>query len=211
VVDIVQDIVNEFFIEKGIDKQEKETYKSFVVRLQSVFPVENIDDIYKAKDKVGQIQELTEAFYKFYMYRKHECPPGLFEDAITKRTLLFTLDKKWMDHLHNMDILREGIGLRAWGQKDPLIEYKMEGFDMFKAMLLNVAEEAMSLINRYVLVGDSNEMEEDAIEEPATMYYNKSDSNDGGVMKTQRKTDKVGRNEPCPCGSGRKYKKCCMS
>lgn len=211
--DITKSAVAEFYFERAIDtKEELEVFEGFVNRLQSVFPIENLKEIVRSKARAAQIEELTESFYKFYLYRKNDCPPGLFEEAITKRTLLFTLDKKWMDHLHNMDVLREGIGLRAWGQKDPLVEYKMEGFDMFKMMLVNVAEEALSLINRYEIVGDERELETDGIPvvEPQEMSFSSAESS--SVLKTQRRADdKVGRNDPCPCGSGKKYKKCCMN
>ena len=89
---------------------------------------------------------------KAYMKRRDEFPPGFFDSVVTRQVLLMTLDRKWMDHLNNMDTLREGIGLRAYGQRHPLIEYKREAYDMFTELRLNIFEEAVGMIFRAELV-----------------------------------------------------------
>lgn len=127
--------------------------------------------------------------------------------------LLRTIDTKWMEHLDNMDDLRDGIGLRAYGQHDPLVAYKFEAFQMFKEMINAVNEDMIRLILRMQLV------RKDEAERPRVRnVVTNRDGNSGGASGTskigkpavqQRKTEKIGRNDPCPCGSGKKYKKCC--
>lgn len=126
--------------------------------------------------------------------------------------LLRTIDTKWMEHLDNMDDLRDGIGLRAYGQHDPLVAYKFEAFQMFKEMINDVNEDMIRLIMRMQLV------RRDENEQPRVRNVVTNRGEGGGASghgKTgkpavqQRKNEKVGRNDPCPCGSGKKYKKCC--
>lgn len=112
---------------------------------------------------------------------------------------LRVVDSKWMDHLDAMDQLRQGIGLRAYGQRDPLVEYKYEAYDMFNQMIEEIQEEIVRLIYRLVVVERPKERQ-DLIEN----RYEEEEAK-GPVVKKNR----VGRNDPCPCGSGKKYKKCC--
>ncbi|MDN5302492.1 MAG: preprotein translocase subunit SecA [Thermoanaerobacteraceae bacterium] len=116
--------------------------------------------------------------------------------------MLKVVDQKWMDHIDAMDQLREGIGLRAYGQRDPVIEYKIEGYDMFQEMIKNIQEDTLRYLFR-VQVKAAPQMQQRA--------YNVSYSHGGSEEKRQpiRKEKKIGRNDPCPCGSGKKYKKCC--
>jgi preprotein translocase subunit SecA len=124
-----------------------------------------------------------------YESRKAAFPVDLF-DEIVREILLRSIDRKWMDHLHNMDVLRDGIGLRAWGQRDPLIEYKVEAYDMFGDLLAVAGEEALSAIQRFRVVQQQAPTPSEHVDPTAEL---------------------PGRNELCPCGSGKKYKKCCMS
>ena len=101
-----------------------------------------------------------------------------------------------------MDNLRDGIGLRAYGQRDPLMEYKMESFGLFNAMMSNVREEIVSLILKVQLVP----MQEELAPVVKNITYGAPSEEPKTVVNTK---DKVGRNDPCPCGSGKKYKKCC--
>ncbi len=116
--------------------------------------------------------------------------------------LLNVVDKKWMEHIDNMDQLRQGIGLRAYAQTDPVIAYKSEGYDMYEEMLGAIGEDVIKLLFHVKL---ETQIEESKREIPM------STNRDGGeTPKTVvRKGEKVGRNDPCPCGSGLKYKKCC--
>jgi len=131
------------------------------------------------------------------------------EEKITSETmreveriaLLRAVDTKWMDHIDAMDQLRDGINLRAYGQKDPVQEYQIEGFDMFNEMINSVKEETIQYVfhvsERYV------PQREKVAEETGT------NAEAGTKKPTVRSEEKVGRNDLCPCGSGKKYKKCC--
>ena len=116
--------------------------------------------------------------------------------------ILKVIDRKWMDHIDDMDQLRQGIGLQAYGQKDPLVEYKMSGFEMFDEMLSGIQEDTLRLIF-HVRVEEKVEREEVA----KVTGTNKDDTVANAPKK--RTEEKVYPNDPCPCGSGKKYKQCC--
>ena len=118
---------------------------------------------------------------------------------IERAVMLRLVDEKWMDHLDAMDQLRQGIGLRAYGQRDPLIEYKFEGYQMFQNMIDSIQEDTVRYIFRVNVVEER--------EEPKNVVENKYVEE--GPKKPVRNENQVGRNDPCPCGSGKKYKKCC--
>ena len=119
---------------------------------------------------------------------------------LEKVVMLKVVDSKWMDHLDAMDMLRQGIGLRAYGQKDPLIEYKIEAFDMFGQMIEHIQEDIVRYIYRVNIVTQA----EDHLAQATTSH-----GEDAGPKQPVRAKETVGRNEMCPCGSGKKYKKCC--
>ena len=126
---------------------------------------------------------------------------------IERVVLLKTVDRYWMDHIDNMDELRRGIHLRAYGQKDPVVIYRMEGFDMFDGMISAIREDTARLMLT-VQVRTQEEPKREQVAKPTST----SAGTDGSAKpRTVRKTaaQKVGRNDPCPCGSGKKYKKCC--
>jgi preprotein translocase subunit SecA len=117
--------------------------------------------------------------------------------------MLKVVDRKWMDHIDSMAQLREGIGLRAYGQRDPVIEYKMEGYEMFQEMIRGIQEDTIRYLFRLKVKSTP--------ERQQTTYNMSYSHGEGGDNKQQpvRKKKKIGRNDPCPCGSGKKYKKCC--
>ena len=118
--------------------------------------------------------------------------------------LLKTVDQKWMDHIDAMHELRRGIGLNAYAQQDPVTEYKRQGFDMFEAMIDEVREDTARIIFLAQIRGEGPKREKVAKESAAI------GAGDGTVKQQPvRKGKKPGRNDPCPCGSGLKYKKCC--
>ena len=159
---IVSSAVKDAFDKTGI-QESGQAFDDFVLYLETVFPVNNLSDLVKQVATQGAGEAgLTEAMIKLYEYKKNQVPSELFEELVTKRILLSTLDRKWIDHLHNMDVLREGIGLRAYGQREPLVEYKIEAFHMYRALLLSLAEEAISMILRTEISLD-NELDSDAV------------------------------------------------
>ncbi len=132
--------------------------------------------------------------------------------SLERDILLRIIDSKWIDHLHNNDMLREGIGLRAYGQKDPLIEYKREAFNMFNNMMHEIQKETVAHLFRTKLQiqvvqkqDEGSESIDTALTKAADKFIPPSDEDNAPVVKG----DKIGRNDVCPCGSGVKYKKCC--
>lgn len=131
---------------------------------------------------------------------------------IEKDILLRVIDNKWIDHLHNIDMLRDGIGLRAYGQLDPLIEYKKEAYDLFNKMMFEIQSETVKHLFRtkfgvqIVNMQDENVIETDLAR--AAENFHPSEEVEQAIKQPERH-DKIGRNDSCPCGSGKKYKQCC--
>ena len=130
---------------------------------------------------------------------------------LSKVLILQSIDRYWMEHLDNMQDLREGISLRNLAQRDPLVEYKNEGFSLFESMLNTIDE---NVVNRYfkVRVVRQEEQLRQPIQTEKQEVRSLTDNRPGKVEKqhtVKRSAQKVGRNDPCPCGSGKKYKKCC--
>ncbi|MCD8133868.1 MAG: preprotein translocase subunit SecA [Clostridiales bacterium] len=145
---------------------------------------------------------LKEKAVKLYEAKEAEFPEEDMIRELERVILLKSIDRKWMDHIDDMEILREGIGLQAYGQRDPLVEYKMAGFDMFDDMIANMQEETVRLLF-HVKVEQKVEREEVA----KVTGTNKDESVQKAPKKRAQK--KVYPNDPCPCGSGKKYKNCC--
>lgn len=116
--------------------------------------------------------------------------------------ILKVVDRKWMDHIDAMDQLRQGIGLRAYGQRDPVIEYQTEGYDMFQEMISSIQEEVVTIL--YHIKVETNMPKREKVAEPIEASH----GDQAQSKKPLVKGDKVGRNDPCPCGSGKKYKRC---
>lgn len=128
-------------------------------------------------------------------------------DYVMKVIMLQSIDMHWKDHLLSMDHLKEGIGLRGYGQKDPVREYQKEGYEMFMDMIHRIKEDTLE---KLCIVRIQREEEIDEMREAASQDYVLSRGEDVSQSSTVKKdTKKVGRNDPCPCGSGKKYKKCC--
>ncbi len=131
-----------------------------------------------------------------------------FMRHIEKVIMLQVLDGLWKDHLLGMDHLKEGIGLRGYAQKNPLTEYKKEGFDLFGAMMARIKEETTEYLFK-IQVNQEIEMADERVNKPLQVLEHRGDSEVSAKPVTvRREEEKVGRNEPCPCGSGKKYKKC---
>ncbi len=147
-------------------------------------------------------QQLKEEAVKLYESKEAEFPEPEAIREIERVILLKVIDRKWMDHIDDMDQLRQGAGLQAYGQKDPLVEYKLNGYEMFDEMTQNIKEETVRLLFR-VRIEQKVEREQVA----KVTGTNKDDTVQKGPVK--RMEAKVYPNDPCPCGSGKKYKQCC--
>ncbi len=147
-------------------------------------------------------QQLKEEAVKLYEAKEAEFPEPEAIRELERVILLKVIDRKWMDHIDDMDQLRQGVGLQAYGQRDPLVEYKLSGYEMFDEMTQNIKEETVRLLF-HVRVEQKVEREQVA----KVTGTNKDDSVAKAPIK--RETAKVYPNDPCPCGSGKKYKQCC--
>ena len=166
-------------------------------------------------------EEISDKLYRLGVQSYEEKEESLGKELmldLCKFVTLRTIDRKWMNHLDNMDELKQGIGLRAYGQRDPLTEYKFESYDMFNEMTSSTREDVLISLFRIQLRKDSISL--DPIAEQNLKYQQERSQMErsqlrtnqaGGEVKAQPivKPEKIGRNEPCPCGSGKKYKKCC--
>ena len=164
---------------------------------ENPFTVDEIDLEEITKDRLRNI--ITDMAMEKYEAKEAEFGEAMRE--VERVVLLRVVDKKWMDHIDDMDQLKNGINLRAYGQRDPVMEYKFEGFDMFEEMIQSISNEtARTVLN----VSLQRKIERQQVAVP------QQTPGDGTVTKAPAKAnDKVGPNDPCPCGSGKKYKKCC--
>jgi len=156
------------------------------------------EDLAKMEPEEAKETLLSNALMAYDMKEK-----AIGSDTMRELERIITLrvvDSKWMEHLDAMDQMRQGIGLRAYGQRDPLVEYKHEAFDMFSEMIKMLQEEIVRYMY-FVTVAERPQERKDLIE-------NRSEEAEAAAHKPAV-SHKVGRNDPCPCGSGKKYKKCC--
>ncbi|MDE6635593.1 MAG: SEC-C domain-containing protein, partial [Lachnospiraceae bacterium] len=173
--------------------------------LLPIIPMEPIVLTKEEMEKTGKkelMQSLKERAVKLYESKEAEFPDPEQIREVERVILLKVIDRKWMDHIDDMDQLRQGIGLQSLGQKDPLLEYKFQGFDMFDSMTEAIMEDTVRSL-MHVKIEQRVEREEVA----KVTGTNKDDSAKKGPVKRTGK--KIQPNDPCPCGSGRKYKQCC--
>ncbi len=159
------------------------------------------------RDEIGEyLHKLAD---DIYASREEEISPEIMRE-LENLVMLKVVDNHWMEHLDAMDMLREGVGLRAYGQKDPLVEYKFEAFDMFEAMIEAIEDDVVKYMYRVNVVSQPMMTMDDPLEN-ATMNNPTVDTADGEAVKEPvvNKGPEIGRNDPCPCGSGKKYKNCC--
>ena len=166
-----------------------------------IIPLPKIEISQKMK-KNELKQMLKEQAVKLYESKEAEFPEPEAIRELERVILLKVIDRKWMDHIDDMDQLRQGIGLQAYGQKDPLVEYKMSAYEMFDAMSAAIQEDTLKLLY-HVSMEQKVEREEVA----KVTGTNKDDSVQNAPQKREEK--KIYPNDPCPCGSGKKYKQCC--
>ena len=201
ITDIVENTVD-MVVGEEADSEEWDL-KELNHLLLPVIPLEKIRraDIENLK-KNSLKQTLKEKAVKLYEAKEAEFPEAEAIRELERVILLKVIDRKWMDHIDDMDQLRQGISLQAYGQRDPLVEYKMSGYDMFDAMTANIQEDTVKLL-LHVKVEQKVEREQVA----KVTGTNKDDSL--GKTPVKRAEAKVYPNSPCPCGSGKKYKQCC--
>lgn len=178
--------------------------------------IDDAEKVYAPKDALtkDKLESMSRDELENYLYKTADTTYNerekLFgEDnmrELERIVMLKVVDSKWMEHLDEMDMIREGIGLRAYGQKNPLVEYKIEAYDMFQAMINSIQEDIVKLMYRVNIVRQEQPPLEDHLK-GATISHGTEEMPD--KKKPVVKKDTVGRNDPCPCGSGKKYKNCC--
>lgn len=226
ILDILDQIAQEISFEFEPDKNESWDLKAMNEKVFKLFGyrLENIADIEtKSSDEMGEL--LYNKAVDFYEEKEKKVGAEVLRH-IERIILLQTLDGLWKDHLLNMDHLREGIGLRGYAQKDPIVEYKREGFDLFEALISQMNQDVVEKVFRVqVERRDPQDLEirSRPLQQPVQFLRGNlpppvkrvepSDEGSAGRAATipqtvERQYPKVGRNDPCPCGSGEKYKKC---
>ena len=205
VEEIVDDLIPDYIGEKqhpedwnlkGLDEM---VFKQFSLKL-------NLGDPGRGLNEDGIRQEILAAVQAHLRRKEEEFGRPLMEYLI-RMIMLQSIDTLWKDHLLGMDHLKEGIGLRGYGQKDPVREYQKEGYEMFMDMVSRIKNDTIEKLCR-VQIRREEEIEE--MREKQRQDYVMSRGEDTPAPKTVRRDhDKIGRNDPCPCGSGKKYKKCC--
>lgn len=206
---MIKDVIAGFVNTMTFEKEDcgDWDFKSLFMHLKAIFDID-MEDIsgLNTKDilKDELIDMLTEHALKKYEAKENEFTPEKFRE-IERIVLLQVVDDKWMDHIDAMDQLKQGIGLRSMAQEDPARAYAIEGFDMFEAMNEAIKEDTLRILFH---VEDPNKVKRR--EQNKNIKEGFEGDNAGEKKKPYvRKTKKVGRNDPCPCGSGKKYKNCC--
>ena len=197
--------------EKDLEKLEQKIgvedldMESLAQGLIPVIPFTNVS--WKPEDYAGKnagqlIQELQDKAIEIYEAKEKEFPEEEHVRELERVVLLKMMDRRWMDHIDNMEQLRQSIGLQAYGQRDPLVEYRFAGYDMFDEMTQGISEDTVQAL-MHIRIQQTVEREEVA----KVTGTNKDDS--AAKQPVRRKEGKVYPNDPCPCGSGKKYKQCC--
>ncbi|HAP38999.1 MAG: preprotein translocase subunit SecA [Nitrospira sp.] len=212
--DMMKDLVNGFVDTycPADQYQEEWDYNGLGDALQGQFALDitqgkgSVADHFKDVGRDALIEEIQTQVRQAYDQKEQELSPELMR-YLEKMLLLQVIDHHWKDHLLGMDHLRDGIGLRGYGQKDPLIEYKREGFDMFSSMMERIKSDVLERMFRVQAVrGEQPPPPAPEPTPPPHMVLNRSD--EPTPQPAQSQADKTGRNDPCPCGSGKKFKKC---
>ena len=201
ITDTVEHAVDMVFSD-DVDQEEWDMNEMNSV-LRPIIPLQPItrEDI-KGMKKNQVKQKLKEEAVKLYEEKEAEFPEAEQLRELERVILLKVIDQKWMDHIDDMDQLRQGIGLQAYGQRDPKVEYKLQAYEMFDSMIAAIQETTLRLLYHVRL--------EQKVEREQVAQVTGTNKDDSGPKKPVQKTEKkVYPNDPCPCGSGKKYKQCC--
>ena len=205
IYNMVQDTVDSYVdmcFSDDVDSEEWDL-NEFNGAISPIIPLKPLTpESVKGKRRNEIKHELKEEAVKLYETKEAEFPEPEQLRELERVVLLKSIDSKWMDHIDDMEILRQGIGLAAYGQRDPVVEYKMNAFDMFNEMINSIQEDTLRMLYHVHV--------EQKIEREQVAKVTGTNKDDSGVKKpVQRKEIKVYPNDPCPCGSGKKYKQCC--
>ena len=202
IISMIDELVEKYVNAVIGDDQQSEEWNIHELNeiLVPMIPVEPVT-VEEPMTKSELIQKLKEEALRLYESKEAEFPEVEQIREIERVIILKVTDSRWMDHIDDMDQLRQGIGLQSYGQRDPVVEYRLQGYDMFNDMTESIREETVKML-MHVRIEQKVEREQVA----QVTGTNKDDSANAPVV---RKSDKISRNAPCPCGSGKKYKHCC--
>ena len=222
------------------DHKEDWDLEGLVTALQGLWPQKiELSELDKHQDVNALYEEAMENAVRFYESREQELTPDVMRQ-VEGQIMLRILDQRWRDHLYSMDYLKEGIHLRAMGQKNPLTEWQREGFEMFETMMDSVSEDFIKYVS-HIEIGDnpSTDNDKDTLDQSQNVQYSGTDEIASGALAAissnksagalidnapavveesksakqqtvvKSEFEKTGRNDPCPCGSGKKFKQCC--
>jgi len=205
--EVVQDRID-MYVGERLDRSEWDT-KGMVDWARQSYLVEM--SRWNPKPEDMSHDEIEEKFFKtlheMYEQREKEMGPESMR-MLERLVMLDRIDEHWLENLYDMDYLEEGIGFVAYGQKDPLVEFKRESHAMFTEMIEKIKEEVVEYVFKVRLVSES-EQKRSPQRQSSAQKTSSSNENDQAESRTVHKPNKPGRNDPCPCGSGKKYKKCC--
>ncbi len=206
---LISDTVDRYLLEDGEDKENwniialKEYFLGWITNEDDFKDLEDDADKFEAITKKEVTDMLTERALKIYSDKEEQYGKEVIRE-LERVILLRVVDSKWTAHIDDMDELKKGISLRAYGQKNPVVEYRYEGFEMFDAMVESIREDTVRMLLTVKL--SNNQV-------PERVQVNKPDAPNAGSgdgsFSSQAVSNKTGDNELCPCGSGKKYKKCC--
>ena len=201
ITDYVENVVNRCVSE---DKDANEwDYDEINELLLPTIPIERVEYRENIKNKNELIHDLKEKAVKLYEDKEALFPEAEQIREIERVVLLRVIDRKWMDHIDDMDQLKQGIGLQALGQRDPVVQYKMMGYDMFDEMTAGITEDTVRLLMHIQV---EQKVEREQVAKVTGTNKDEGPSVKGPARRTEKK---IYPNDPCPCGSGKKYKNCC--
>ena len=209
---LIEDIVIPYFADEHINKE------GLLQELNANLTITELNSLQKPDVHLKEvIEEAVEKATAIYEERENEIGSEELRE-LERVVTLKVVDEKWMDHIDNMDELKDGIGLRAYGQKDPVVQYRIEGFDMFDQMVLDIKTDVVKFL-MHARKREGDIKREETVKITGEGLQNSAINNLDGTMAPKTSTPqnqtvinnepKIGRNDPCPCGSGKKYKNCC--
>jgi preprotein translocase subunit SecA len=202
--DIIERVVNTH--SNGLDELDEWDINGLRESLSKMIPIHSFDMSEEERDDMTRLAFIEYLYERaLELYAEKELEFGEMERIreAERVILLKVIDQKWMDHIDNMDQMRQGVGLRAYAQRDPLVEYKFMGYDMFDDMTISIQETTVRALYGYPT---AKKIERERVAKNISTNRGQDNSVKAPVVRKERK---VGRNEPCPCGSGKKYKQCC--
>ena len=209
---LIEDIATPYFADEHINKE------GLLQELNANLTITELNSLQKSDVHLKEvIEEAVEKATAIYEERENEIGSEELRE-LERVVTLKVVDEKWMDHIDNMDELKDGIGLRAYGQKDPVVQYRIEGFDMFDQMVLDIKTDVVKFL-MHARKREGDIKREETVKITGEGLQNSAINNLDGTMAPKTSTPqnqtvinnepRIGRNDPCPCGSGKKYKNCC--